>query len=345
MNHELPSRPIDARSPRWPTECLDAVGVVFVATGRRFVEEAEQAALRVRKTNPCLKICLVSDVPDYEPVFWDDLILIGNCQGGFRDKIMMGLCPYRRFLYLDTDAHVFADLTDFWPMLDRFDFVGHQLFEGHDCPLPGIPDAFPEFQGGVLGFKRTSKTDAFFDAWLHNYDEFFRVNTAETHHYSNVSDQKSLRLTVWNSDLAVGVLGPEYNFTPSHLVFACANVRILHGRAPGDGMEHFERRINARLGNRAFVPRFDAVVSNNMALADLMRLLLAVTSQVARMVGRRLTPRRLLDFLRGNALMRHVFLGNFFQDHERQKEAKFAAPSSSNTTADHSRKIAENVKL
>jgi len=317
---------IDAQAPRWPTEGIDDDGVVFVATGRRFVQEAEQAAAQVRKTNPRLKVCLVSDIAHHPLKFWDNLILLKNCQGGFRDKIMMGLCPYRRFFYLDTDAHVFADLSDLWPMLDRFDFVGHQLFEGHDCPLQGIPDAFPEFQGGVLGFRRTAKTTAFFDAWLGNYDKNFRFNLEGKYHYSNVSDQKSLRLTIWNSNLAVGVLGPEYNFTPSHLVFACANVRILHGRSKNDEMKKFEKRINAFLGNRAFIPRFDAVVSNNMSLWNLVRLWFAVTNQVVRMLGRHVAPRSLKDLLRGNPLIRRLFLGNFFQDHERQREAKFAMP-------------------
>jgi len=297
--------------------------VVFVATGRRFVEEAEQAASRVRKTNPYLKICLVSDVPDYQPVFWDDLVLLGNCQGGFRDKIMMGLCPYRRFLYLDTDAHVFADLTDFWPMLDRFDFVGHQLFEGHDCPLPGIPDAFPEFQGGVLGFQRTAKTNAFFELWLRYYDEYFRPDEKGVYKYYDVGDQKSLRVAVWKAGLAVGVIGPEYNFTPNHLVFACANVRIVHGRAPGNGIEHFEKRINAKLGNRAFIPRFDAVVSNDMTAADLWCLWLSVTKQVIREYGRSCAPRTIRDVLRRNPFLRRLFLGNYFQDHARQKEKKW----------------------
>jgi hypothetical protein len=306
----MPSPAIDARHPRWPTQTKATAGVVYVATGPAYVQEAREAALRLKKHNPLLPFCLITDHPS-EPAFWDELVLICNPAFGFRDKILMGLCPFERFLFLDTDTTPLADISDLFELLLRFDFAGHQLFEGHDCPLPGIPDAFPEFNSGVLGFRHSPALNDFFARWLVNYDAFYALNRDGNYHYSNASDQKSLRQTVYESGLRITILGPEYNFVPHHLNFACSPVRILHSR----GWRHLEelsRRLNARLGNRVYVPRLDTVVTNDMAGSELRRLWWMTTLQLLRQAAVALAPRGLRGRLRQNALVRRLFLRNRF---------------------------------
>jgi len=318
---------IDARKPTWPGKFLPITGVVMVATGPRFLQEAAEAAAQLKKTNPSLPLCIVADDVADQAAFWDHLVLVRNAHRGFRDKILMGLCPYERFLYLDTDAYVIGDLTEMLGMLHRFDFIGHQLFEGHDCPLPGIPDAFPEFQGGVVGLRRCAATVDFFPRWLANFDRFYALNTDGHYHYSNASDQKSLRLTVWESGISVGVLGPEYDFTPHHLDFACSPVRILHGR----GKKHLDdlaRRLNAKLMNRVYVPRFDVVIHNEMLPGELRRLWWAATLQIVRRWGNLLTPLSLRNRLRRSSLVRRLFLQDKFSDPAMADSAKWKMPSS-----------------
>jgi hypothetical protein len=312
----------DAQSPRWPDTFLPISGIVYVATGIRFVKEAAAAAAQIRKTNPGLPICLITDSPEFSPAFWDHLIIVINPHLGFRDKILMGLCPYERFLYLDTDTHVVADISEMLSMLNRFDFIGHQLFEGHDCPLPGIPDAFPEFQGGVVGIRRSPLTANFFSTWLSNYNSFYSQNNTESYHYSNASDQKSLRLTVWNSGISVGVLGPEYDFTPHHLDFACADVKIFHGRGMNNLLK-LEQRLNANLGNRVYVPRFDTIVSNDMPVSELRQLWAMVTLQLVAKTGILLTPRALRNKLRKMRLFQRLFLRNNFSENNPANDPKW----------------------
>jgi hypothetical protein len=318
---------IDARKPTWPGKFLPITGVVMVATGPRFLQEAAEAAAQLKKTNPSLPLCIVADDVADQAAFWDHLVLVRDAHRGFRDKILMGLCPYERFLYLDTDAYVIGDLTEMLGMLHRFDFIGHQLFEGHDCPLPGIPDAFPEFQGGVVGLRRCAATVDFFPRWLANFDRFYALNTDGHYHYSNASDQKSLRLSVWESGISVGVLGPEYDFTPHHLDFACSPVRILHGR----GKKHLDdlaRRLNAKLMNRVYVPRFDVVIHNEMLSDELRRLWWAATLQIVRRWGNLLTPLSLRNRLRRSSLVRRLFLQDKFCDPSMADSAKWKMPSS-----------------
>jgi hypothetical protein len=317
--------PIDALAPLWPRESRPASGVVYVATGQRYVEEARVAAASLRNTNPTIPVCLVTDSPG-ETNFWDELILVRNPAFGFRDKILMGLCPFERFLYLDTDTTVTGDLSDVFALLGRFDFIGHQLFEGHDCPLPDVPDAFPEFNGGVLGFRRSPALGDFFERWLARYDAYYALNRAGHYHYSNSSDQKSLRQTLYESGLRIAVLGPEYNFTPHHLVFACAQVRILHGRGR-QSLVNLQQRLNAKLGNRAYVPRLDAVIHDDMLSAELRHLWWMSSLQLIRKAGRRITPLKLRDWLRRSTLVSRLFLRNRFTEATAANDPKWHAPS------------------
>jgi hypothetical protein len=321
----MSAAPIDALAPVWPSESIPGAGIVYVATGQRYMDEAREAALRLRQTNPKIPICLVADQTN-GPVFWDDLILLKNPAFGFRDKIFMGLCPYERFLFLDTDTWVMDDIADVLELLRQFDFAGHQLFEGHDCPLPGIPDAFPEFNSGVLGFRRTPALAGFFPRWLACYDGYFSLNTAAHYHYSNVSDQKSLRQTVFGSGMRVAVLGPEYNFVPHHVNFACDRVRILHSRNRGH-LAELEPRLNAKLGNRAYIPRLDVVVHDDMLPKELRRLVWMAALQLIRKAGRRLTPLRLRNGLRRSALVRFLFLRNRFAESDATHEPKWREPT------------------
>ncbi len=315
---------INALAPLWPRESKPVAGVVYVATSRRYVEEAGEAAATLRRTNPGVPVCLVTDLPS-GPAFWDELVIVENPAFGFRDKILMGLCPFERFLYLDTDTSVIGDISDVLDLLNRFDFAGHQLFEGHDCPLPGIPDAFPEFNGGVLGFRRSPALGDFFARWLARYDAYYALNREGQYHYSNSSDQKSLRQTLYESGIRVAVLGPEYNFTPHHLVFACAQVRILHGRGR-QNLANLQERLNAKLGNRVYVPRLDAVIHDDMLSPELRHLWWMASLQLIRKAGRRMTPLKLRDWLRRSPHVRRLFLRNRFTETTAADDPKWHAP-------------------
>jgi hypothetical protein len=321
----MSATPVDARAPVWPSEAKPVEGVVYVATGRRYLDEAREAAAFFRQSNPKIPICLVTDQPG-GAVFWDDLVLVSNPAFGFRDKIFMGLCPYERFLFLDTDTWVAEDISDVLALMRHFDFAGHQLFEGHDCPLPGIPDAFPEFNSGVIGIRRSPALGDFFARWLACYDRYYALNRDAHYHYSNVSDQKSLRETVFGSGLRTAVLGPEYNFVPHHVNFACDRVRILHTRNRGHSDE-LRSRLNAKLGNRAFIPRLDVVVHDDMMPKELRRLLWMASLQLILKAGRPLTPLRLRNWLRRSALIRFLFLRNRFAESPETHEPKWREPT------------------
>lgn len=308
---------------------IHAEGFVYVATGERYRQEAAISAASLRAASPGARICLLTDRADGPP-FWDDLVIIERPMFSFRDKIAMWRCPYARFVFLDTDTYVTWDLNDLFVMLRRFDVIGHQLFEGHDVGLPGIPDAFPEFNSGVLGFARSPAVEEFFRRWERTFTKYFELNDGANYHYSNVSDQKSFRQSVWEAGLSIGVLGPEYNFVPHHLNFACAPVRIIHTRSEPDRLA-LASRINRRLGNRVYVPSLDVVLSNDTQGAELRRLWLGATLQLLRAAGRSLVPRFVRDRLRGTQVIRRLFLHNRFMRDDPRDAAKWRRSQNSDS--------------
>jgi hypothetical protein len=135
-----------------------------------------------------------------------------------------------------------------------------------------------------------------------------------------VSDQQSLRVALFESDLRLAVLGPEYNFVPQQLNFACAPVRIVHGRGR---LDPIAGRINREYGNRAYVPRLDSIVTAEPKGPELRRLWWMASLQLVRSAGVALTPVGLRNVLRRMPGIRRLFLRNDFAVRQSNHAAKW----------------------
>ncbi len=69
-------------------------GVVYVAYGEKFVKEASVSALSVRRTNPSLKTCLVTDEPSSPDGF--DEVLVRPLSKSHVDKVFAWDAPFER---------------------------------------------------------------------------------------------------------------------------------------------------------------------------------------------------------------------------------------------------------
>lgn len=244
-------------------------GVIYVATGSIHLEEARQSLGFLRRSNPTLPAAIVTDTP--QPAGdWDLVLPLPNPQHSLRDKLHMRRAPWPLALFVDTDTYVAHDLGEIFALLEAgFDLAAHQLFEGHDYTLPDVPDSFPEFNTGVVGFRNTPAVQRFFDEW----DSIYAARPAP---YS--TDQYSFRIAVFHSTLRHTVLPPEYNFRPLSTNFAALPLRVVHGR-PLAEMPALKQMIDVRLVHRAYVPSLDCVVSDHMTPAEIARLWLAVTGR------------------------------------------------------------------
>lgn len=125
---------------------------------------------------------------------------------------------------LDTDAYLLAPAYELFELLDRFDFCG--MHEGPRRTSPTvseIPDAFSEFNVGVLAFRNNERVRTLFGRWLSLYEEHTDV-------YGD-NDQGPLREAIWldRSGLQIHTFPLEFNCRFHFGTYVHGQVRVIHG--------------------------------------------------------------------------------------------------------------------
>lgn len=239
-------------------------GFVYAASGEKFIAEAVQSAHSVRRHHPDAAICLISDREVSDKVF-TEVHVNPEARGSGRDKLDMDLCPYDRAVFLDTDTMVTGNLSELFELLERYDLAVYQETSGYHYKLPDVPYAFPEFNSGVIAFRRTPEVLAFFEDWKRLYVE---MKPESGRHW----DQPSFRRAVYLSTLRVACLPPEFNVMPYNPAFLMTGAKILHGRTWAH-LERLEKWVNAQTGPRVYVPKLGCVGPvDRMSLGKILRL-------------------------------------------------------------------------
>lgn len=179
-------------------------GVIFTATGDvKYTWLAQRAAASIRAHNPGLQIDLFTDTAGDLPEF-DQVHGLENPWARSRIDAMRS-ARFQRSLMLDSDVIVLADIGDVFEVLDRFDIaLAHDPERNspnaQGCWRTQLPNAFPQFNGGVIAFRRNDATQNLLDNWA-----------VAVRDHATGRDQQVLRELLWNSDLRIATLPPEYN--------------------------------------------------------------------------------------------------------------------------------------
>ena len=228
------------------------VGVFYIATGEQFVAEAGVSARSVRKAMPDIPIAIASDVePDFD---FDHVIEIEDPDYSFTDQISnLHRSPFDRTLHLDTDIYMYTNAEELFDVLDQFDIaVAHNHNRSVYDP-PGVPDSFPEYNTGVVAYTNDDKFHEFTKSWGIVYEDLFDG--------SNPQNQPSFRKALYESDLRIATLPPEYNLMLRYPGHAIGEVKLFHGRlldidTPGAGkyteVEEAAEKINESTSHRVF---------------------------------------------------------------------------------------------
>lgn len=217
--------------------------MLYVATGRKYIQAAIRSAETVRQYAPGLPIHLYADWPQHGFTFdvsaspFTTVAPIDHPHP--RSKVdYLAKTPFGRTLYLDTDTALTDDVRDVFALLDRFDMAmahAHRRDRGHERFRTTVPPAYPQFNSGVMLFRRSPKVLALFEEWSRAY------KAAGVR-----QDQPTLREILWECDLRVATLAPEYNvrFLKYHLLWYPneARTRILHHPRFHDGSFWWVRR-------------------------------------------------------------------------------------------------------
>ncbi len=226
-------------------------GVVYVATGKKFVDEALISVRSVKTQMPDLPVSLFTDLHKLiscPPEGVDSVQHLTQVTNSCLDKIYpLAESPYDRTLFLDTDTYLCDRVDELFEILDKYDIAAAHPPYRVQYLLPDIPECFPEPNTGVIVFKKTPEALDVLRRWPIEYTK--QLGSVNKPHH----DQHSFRAALYHSTARFLVLPHEYNFRNIGPNFAGkgSRVKIIHGRHAS--FERLETRLNANLDYRVFL--------------------------------------------------------------------------------------------
>jgi hypothetical protein len=202
-------------------------GILFLAKGSDFIADAHQSAQRIRSVMPDTPISIFTNEEIDAPYF--DNIIIDDSEFTLCDKpIALEQSPYDKTIYIDTDTYLKEDISEIFDILDAFEMAlvrdhieynTRKFSEPH--PIDGVPEGFPEFNGGFIAFRKTSAVIDFFRDWQ---------NRIQPEHDQ---DQRTLLTTSYNSPARSTRSPPRYNCLYTLNGCVTGTVKVFHA-ASGD---------------------------------------------------------------------------------------------------------------
>ncbi|MCE5212855.1 MAG: glycosyltransferase [Deltaproteobacteria bacterium] len=170
-------------------------GALYVAFGVSYLAMALLSASTLRKTNPGIPFCIVSNV-DFNPAdfdFWDKAkdhfikLSLETKENRCVKTSAIDYSPFDKTVYIDCDTFINGDLSDGALLLDYFDIAFRGDTEPPKCDVPvigGYPvRQFPHWNSGIFLFNKSIGSRDFFKKWqegFRKYDvEFDQVSLVE----------------------------------------------------------------------------------------------------------------------------------------------------------------------
>ena len=202
-------------------------GFVLNASGDTFLRMAVKLARSLRTHCPDVEIDLFTDAATDDAAFTRVHVDPGFAGQG---KIpAMRASRFDRSIYMDVDMMAVADLRDVFDVLDAFDIaLTHDQYRNsaHATRIwrHAPPPAFPQFNGGLIAWRRNPATLAFLEAWEEAVAD-----------HGQRTDQPALRELLWaDRDLRHAVLPEEYNLWDINRIdsmsFRHAAPRVIHNK-------------------------------------------------------------------------------------------------------------------
>ncbi len=213
--------------------------IVYCATRQPYIDEAEISARSIRKWyDDKIEIVLyVSDLA-YTNNLFDEIYQITHPRLGYADKVLAKVKTDReKILFLDSDTYVIEPIDELFDLLPRFEMALAHAPNRWRVDLKEVPRAFPELNCGVILLQKTDRVKRLLQEW---YDLYLSI--IESGCEADSGDQVPLRKLLYESDIRLATLTPEYNCRFNYGSMVSHTVKILHGRSKN--LELVAQKIN-----------------------------------------------------------------------------------------------------
>lgn len=207
-------------------------GCLYIATGGKYVRSALQSADSVLCHTTDIGTHLFTSINQLEVTTRERVLNTFDSVQDIksphaRSKVdYIRRSPFDRTLYLDSDTRVVSGIRDVFAVLDQFDIAlahAHARYNPRTQAIwrHDIPEAFPQFNGGVIAYRDSANVNRLLCDWASAY-----------HKADFTKDQVTLRELLWLSDLRIATLPPEYNVRYNKYLYIWrqqeATPKILH---------------------------------------------------------------------------------------------------------------------
>lgn len=203
-------------------------GIIFSATGERYVSAALKAAAQSLQLNPVPHAVFCSCPAEAAGI---RTIAFESCANPHIDKISnMAVSPYDETIYLDVDCIAVERFMELFDLLENYDLAAAHAPGYRGAPDPEVPVSFYEINTGVLVYRLSAQVRAMLQEWRSTYEAWLAdppFDGADGRFLGQ--DQPAFRRCLWRSKIPLYVLAPEYNWRFLVPSFLCGKVKIIHG--------------------------------------------------------------------------------------------------------------------
>jgi len=215
-------------------------GILLVAYGEKYLREVEVCCPRIEVVWPDIPIHVVMGPEPSHPA------MLGRLDAMIES-------PFDRTMYMDVDSWLVEPMPEVFELLDRFDVALTHCDYRQVYPVDA-PASFPEYNGGLIVWRKNERTAAFFADWRRRFlrDHATRYDEKLVSWFPS---QPSLREALYHSEVRIATLPSEYHWTG--LGYVMGKVKLVHKRPNAVGEAE---RINEHAGEQRVATIWDLMV-------------------------------------------------------------------------------------
>jgi hypothetical protein len=227
-------------------------GIIYSASGEEYVAQALVSARSSLRHNPVPHLLFASPPPKEKEIAGLEVEAFEASDNPYVDKIAnMRRSRFERTLFLDSDTFVVDEVTHLFELLDHYEVAAAFAPGRRVSQDPDMPQAFYEFNTGVVAWHASERTAAFLADWQRTYFAWEQEKPFPAAAGSGgPADQPAFRRCAWKHRIQLMVLGPEYNYRTRFPGAVADRVRVIHGHQ--EDYEEVAEWLNKETGPRSF---------------------------------------------------------------------------------------------